>query len=473
MRFTKIFLIVPGLLALIASAVITNGYYELSQAGQQSQSAPQIAAQHYELAARRLIWRVDLWEKAGASAYTGGNYPEAVRLLSIAREHNSLSAEAWDMFGSAYWLDDDHATALETWQSGAEKYPSSTALYDRLAMAYHENGDYASEQDVLAARISLGADARAYYRLGLLLILSDPNRALDSLTAASSLDPEFDPVSQTLITTINLSALQPDEATRLVTLGRGLGLVDEWDLASRAFDQAIRADEDNAEAWAWLGEAKQQKAQRPTGGAKSEEGRAELERALGLNPESVIVRGLRGLYWKRQGNYQQALSEYLLAAGTEPENPAWRVSIGETYAQMGDLSSAIAAYQRATELARKESIYWRLLAVFCVANNVQVEDVGLPAAQKAVELAPEDASALDVLGWSYLSSGRLSLAEQTLLDAIELAPEFASAHLHLGMTYLAQADRDAAYLELTRARDLDPQGEVGQFAAQLLGQYFP
>jgi hypothetical protein len=41
------------------------------------------------------------------------------------------------------------------------------------------------------------------------------------------------------------------------------------------------------------------------------------------------------------------------------------------------------------------------------------------------------------------------------------------------MTYLAQASYNAAHLELTRARDLDPQGEAGQFAAQLLTQYFP
>ena len=80
---------------------------------------------------------------------------------------------------------------------------------------------------------------------------------------------------------------------------------------------------------------------------------------------------------------------------------------------------------------------------------------------------------MDVLGWLYLSTGRLSLARQTLLQAIDIAPELASAHLHLAMTYLAQTNNDAAYLELTRARDLDPQGETGQFAAQMLAQYFP
>jgi tetratricopeptide (TPR) repeat protein len=473
MQFKKIFLIVPGLLVLIASAVVIVGYNELSQAEGQSKGAPQIAAGHYESAARCLVWRADLWEKAGASAYAAGKYAEAIRLFSIARDHDSLSVEAWDMFGSAYWLNEDHGMALKTWLGGVEKCPSSAVFYDRLVMAYHENGNYTSEQDALTARLSLGVDAQAYYRLGLLLTLSDSGRALDSLTAASSLDPEFDSVSQTLITAINLSALQPDEATRLVTLGRGLGLVDEWDLAARAFEGAIHADEKNAEAWAWLGEAKQKNSLRPTGGAKGEDGRTELDRALELNPRSVLVRGLRGLYWKRQGNYQQALSEYLLAAETEPENPAWRISIAETHAQMGDLVSALTAYQRATELAPKESIYWRLLAVFCVANTIQVEDVGLPAAQKAAELAPDDASTLDALGWSYLSSGRLTLAEQTLLDSIGAAPELVSAHLHLGMTYLAQANNDAARLELTRARDLDPQGEIGQFAEQLLGQYFP
>jgi len=457
MRFIKNFII---LLALIASAIIINGYNELSQAEQQSQDA----AAHYELAARRLFWRVDLWEKAGASAYAGKNYAESIRLFSIARDHDSLSAESWDMFGSAYWLNDDHAAALDVWQSGAEEYPSSAALYDRLTMAYHEKGDYVSEQSALTARIALGVDAQAYYRLSLLLILSDSKRAQDLLTAASSLDPEFDSVSQTLIAAINLSAIQPDEATRLVTLGRGLGLVNEWNLASRAFDEAIRADAKNAEAWAWLGEAKQQNAQ---------DGRVELDRALELNPRSVVVRGLRGLYWKRQGNYQRALSEYLFAADVEPENSAWRVSIAETYTQMGDLVSALAAYQRATELAPNESINWRLLALFCAANNIQLEEVGLPAAQKAVQLALDDASALDALGWNYLSSGRLTLAEQTLLKAINIAPELASAHLHLGMTYLAQANQNAARLELTRARDLDSQGNAGQFAEQLLKQYFP
>jgi Tfp pilus assembly protein PilF len=100
-------------------------------------------------------------------------------------------------------------------------------------------------------------------------------------------------------------------------------------------------------------------------------------------------------------------------------------------------------------------------------------DVGLPAAQKAVQLAPQDLGALDALGYAYFSSGRFYTAEQTLLDVIARAPDYLPARLHLAMTYLSQGKRDAAYAELVHIRDADPNGANGQFAAQLLKQYFP
>ncbi len=109
---------------------------------------------------------------------------------------------------------------------------------------------------------------------------------------ASSLDPETDPAVQTLRTALNLSATQPDPSQQLVTIGRTLGLVQEWDLSIAAFEKAIELNAENAEAWAWLGEAKQQIGQ---------DGRVELDQAVTLDPTSVTVRALRGLYWNRQG----------------------------------------------------------------------------------------------------------------------------------------------------------------------------
>jgi Flp pilus assembly protein TadD len=195
---------------------------------------------------------------------------------------------------------------------------------------------------------------------------------------------------------------------------------------------------------------------------------AALDRAWALDINSPTVRGLRGLYFQRTGNFREALTEFQVAAALEPENPMWRVSIGESQAKLGDLIRALEAYQTATTLAPDDAGYWRLLAIFCAQNSVNVRDIGVPAAQKAVVLAGEDAASLDVLGWLLTLDARHEEAQRTLERALELDPQNASAHLHLGMLHMQMNDRVAAYDHLIQARDLgDKEAEM------ILNQYFP
>jgi tetratricopeptide (TPR) repeat protein len=269
---------------------------------------------------------------------------------------------------------------------------------------------------------------------------------------------------QTLNAALDLSAAQPDPSQQMVTIGRALGLVSEWELSIAAFEKAIEFDAENAEAWAWLGEAKQQIGQ---------SGSVELDKAVQLDHTSVIVRALRGLYWSRLGKYPQMLAEYLLAADYDPANPAWQTQIGIAQAKLGDLVAALKSYQHATELAPEDSRYWQLLAAFCAENNVNLDDIGLPAAEKAVELAPDDPAAQDSLGWTYFASGRYANAEKILSDVNERFPEYLPAHIHLAMTYLAQGNRSAAQNKLFYVMNADPEGVYGKEAGRLMQQYFP
>jgi tetratricopeptide (TPR) repeat protein len=329
---------------------------------------------------------------------------------------------------------------------------------------YRSQKDWAAEKGALENQTRLDpTDAYAAYRLGLLLTFYTPEDALPELTRASTLNPEVDSAVQTLRAALAVSGTQNDPSMQMVILGQAFGLVQDWELASAAFEQAVFRDEKNAEAWAWLGEAKQQLGQ---------DGSVELNQALSLDRNSVNMRALRGLYWSRLGEYDRMLTEYQFAAQVEPQNPRWQASMAEAYARLGNLVSALEAYQRAVELAPDTAEYWRLLAVFCAENTVQVEAVGLPAAQQALTLAPNDPGALDAIGYIYLSTGRYASAEEALKLAVEIAPEYFPAHIHLAMTYLAQGNQAAAFNSLTYVRDADGAGVYAETAQQLLDKYF-
>jgi len=467
-RYAAKALVLLIVIGLILTPPLVTGYAQVGRA----ESAMKVndisgAASSYERAARLLPWYPGLWEQAGQLRFKLGEFDRAMALLERARKSGSLSGSGWDILGLSYWKQSgDLGKAVEIWKTGTGHAPAYSLLDGRLALAYFEQGDFPAERSALERWVAAegSEDARAHYRLGQLLAVSQPERALQEFLLASSLDPEFESAVETMRTTLNLASLETDEAGKLVVIGRGLGLVNEWPLAAEAFRQAVAADGENAEAWAWLGEAEQQLGQ---------DGLPELDNALAFNRSDPVVRGLRGLYWMRQGRGDRALAEYRLAAEYDPENPARQVSIGDAYALHGDLQAALAAYRRATEMDPTDADLWRLLAQFSTRYNMQVEDVGLPAARKAVDLNGQDPQTLDALGWALALLERYDQAQEALEHAIELDPAFAPAHLHLGIIAMQTDAWESAADHLRKARDLDPDGLAGDQAQVLLNQYFP
>ena len=456
----RIVLILVSIFLAIFGPLIASGYSELGKAS--ASSSYMEAAEHYQNAAQRLPWRADLYELSGHAYYHAQDYVKADLAYRKAFERHAVSPAGWVAWGDVNYLKNDPQRATEIWEQALQQKDPSDHLYSRLAEMYQSRGETSKAVEYLQKYVAAHPeDAAAHYRLGLLLTLSDPNGALTELLSASQLDPQFDPAVQSLRTALNLASISASDSARFVVTGRGLGLVNQWGLARAAFEEAVKLDEKNADAWAWLGEAKQQ-THSPNAGS------AELDRALGLNPDSPIVRGLRGLYLQRTGNFRAALEEFQSAAALEPENATWHVSLGETYAKLGDLIRALEAYKEATTLAPEDPSYWRLLAIFCAQNNVNVKDEGIRAAEKAVILARDDSASLDVLGWLLLLDARYSEAERRLTRALEIDPQNASAHLHAGLLYLQMDDRAAAYDHLVQARDLGNRD-----AEMILNQYFP
>lgn len=438
--------------------VIVSGYSEWDKASAAQDYTE--AAVHYRNAAQRIPWHAELYEISGHEYYYARNYTNADAAYQKAYHRSALSADGWVAWGDVVYLNGNPQRAAQIWEQALDQKNPSEKLYSRLSQVYKENGDYSKAAQYLQSYVSLHLDdASAHYRLGLLLTLTDSNAALQELITASQLDPQLSPAVETLRSALNLASLNDSASARLVFTGRGLALVQEWDLARVAFESAVKTDGENADAWAWLGESKQK---------AGEDGSADLEQAYQLNPNSSTVRGLRGLYFQRTGNFANALTEFQAAAFLDNKNPAWQVSIGETYSKLGDLIRAMQAYQAATLLAPEDAEYWRLLAMFCAQNNVNIRDVGVPAAQKAVVLSKDDPDSLDLLGWLLLLDARYEESERILQQSLLLDSQNVSAHLHLGLLYLEKGQRDLAYPHFVSARDLGSND-----AQAILNQYFP
>jgi tetratricopeptide (TPR) repeat protein len=269
-----------------------------------------------------------------------------------------------------------------------------------------------------------------------------------------------------LLSSLEAALLQPSISYQLIIAGRELASRGEWPLAETAFARAVEANPRYAEAWGWLGEARQQ------AGAQKDALIA-LQTAVRLDPGSALLRGFLGLYFQRRAEYARAAEEFSTAAALEPQNPYWGLLAGDAAAYKGDLPAAFEEYRRVAENNPNDPQPWRALALFCLEYEIYVQETGLPAAYRAWLLDREDPLNMDAFGRVLTALDQAGSAERMFRQAIEADPQFAAAHFHLALLYLRVQRLDDARIALVEAIRLDPQGETGAQARRVLEQYFP
>jgi Flp pilus assembly protein TadD len=284
------------------------------------------------------------------------------------------------------------------------------------------------------------------------------------LQRAANLCTGLDLQVQSLRTALNTGFLSENRGYQFLVSGQALGALGEWDLAAEAFRNAVLGNPNYAEAWAWLGEAEQQ---------RGLDGRLAIEQALSLDPTSAMVQGFYGLFQQRQKLPKAALIAFQNAANLEPENPGWQMALGSASEQIGDLVAAYEYYVHAVELAPADASTWRALVTFSVTNAVDVDLTGLPAARKLVGMAADDWQSFDLAGQAEFSLENYPAAIIYLKKAVQMSPTQAAPALHLALVYLQTGERDQAYSYLSLAKTFDPNGVVGWQAGRLLDQYFP
>lgn len=346
---------------------------------------------------------------------------------------------------------------------------SSAALMAALAAMLQPAAiDYVeadNELNRLQAQLAFEPDAvEAHYRLGLLLAALDPAQALEHLDAAAVTRSPYRTEAQLLARSMRSAQLAGDPAFRLVSTGRTLAVMDEWALAADALERAVAFAPEYAEAWAYLGEARQQLG---SGGLEA------LQTALALDPQSLSANLFLGLYWQRQGNYAQADTFLQTAHRLDPENRNAILQLGWNGALAGDVLEARSYFEAARDLAPEDVESWKALARYSAEFEVFLDEVGLIAAHRALVMAPEDAEAHLLMGRILFLRGDAEAGIEQIDEALALAPEYAEAWLHLGLAQLVNQNQPAAMEAFEQVLALAPGSKQAAFAEGLIRDYGP
>jgi tetratricopeptide (TPR) repeat protein len=132
------------------------------------------------------------------------------------------------------------------------------------------------------------------------------------------------------------------------------------------------------------------------------------------------------------------------------------VDSADRLAQAGSYEEAIAAYERAIELAPRETAAY--LGLARVYEAQEAWERALETLEKAAEADPGDAQVLQSLGRLHCLRGETEACIEKLEEALAIAPEDAWTHYLLSLAYQQRAEggESEALAQITEALRLDP-----------------
>jgi Flp pilus assembly protein TadD len=324
--------------------------------------------------------------------------------------------------------------AAEQWELAYAQDSSDPSLWYDLAPALLRAGHWQAAARAYATLATIEpANAGFHWWAGALQAPSDPAAAGDHLLLTLA-DPQYAGQAQPLLAALHELTSLSDEGPLAARLGLAYLTIDEPALAAWQLLDAVEAQPDLADAWAYLGLAQDRL------GAN---GRPAIAHAIDLAPNNPLVHSLMGHHWLNRDRPDLARPEFLAARDLDPTSPAHLADVAFTYQLEGDPYSAHAWYQAAVRQAPADPAFWILLAHFYI-DALNDPHEGLLAAQRAVALAPQNPAALDALGWAQFHTGQLRLAETNLLAARRRAPADPTIHYHLGRLAARQGEWDQA-----------------------------
>ncbi|MCF6151329.1 MAG: tetratricopeptide repeat protein [Candidatus Kuenenia stuttgartiensis] len=170
-----------------------------------------------------------------------------------------------------------------------------------------------------------------------------------------------------------------------------------------------------------------------------------------------------GMAYQRKGMQQEAMQEYLLVLGANPDSALTHNNMGNIFISLGNIDEGIMKFKEAIRLKpHYYDAHFNLgLALFKKGLlNDSIEEFRL-----AVKYEPDHPEVHSCLGTAYANAGMIEESIRAYNETLRLQPNYITAYKNLGMVYLTykkDIQRSIAYFQefLKRNPDGDEAAEI-------------
>ena len=404
-----------------------------------------------------------LLERARA-ALAEGNANAAMIDIKTALQQATENPEARLLFGRAYMLQSDPASAVDEFRRAAEKgNVDAEALYARALVAagrapelieFHEAAD--APPAAADRPVYLMALARAYSDRG---NLDGASRALEKALDAGAEDAYL-LVTQALVSL--RSTREVNEAAALLERATEVFPDDAEAWSVRA--DVARLDRDLAAAADFYGRAARLNPARLADRlslvdvllqlGRSTEAEAELARLEKVIPDHPGVNFARGRMLVESGDYAGGLQELSRVLGSMPQHAGSLYLAGAANAREGNLATAQSQLTQFLE-AQPAHLPARLeLAnVYLQMNEAAAAEA---VARRVLDADPANTTAMRLLATALGTQGLFAESAQVYADLADVEPDAMDARVGLGTTRLLSGDSEGGLAALRAALEADP-----------------
>ena len=224
--------------------------------------------------------------------------------------------------------------------------------------------------------------------------------------------------------------------------------------AQTAYNNSVKLNSENSEAWHGLGVSHRQL-------GEYELAISSYKNALNLEPNNASYHNHLGIAYESQGKYELAIASYQQAIELDPKYAYPHHDLGNVYSDQGKYELAIVSYQQAIDLNPKLAYPHNNLGN--VYRTQGEYELAIVSYQQAIELDPKNADSHRYLGIIYKQNAQYELALEYYQKAIELNSKNSYIHNSLGNLYLDQGKYELAIVSYQQAIDLDPKDAYPKF----------